>query len=166
MAIETLAVGVIAEKRKSESIWIDHTWSAFAVVPDFPEAARMTLIDRNGDGERYYIGASTVTLASAETANYRDNLTSGAAKLWVVMREQPEDGSLDLVAVTADPSEGEGFTESGSNIVDTVPMAPEIAAFVAAFVDEHHVEREFFKRKRDRLDPEKLGRRRPGQGMG
>jgi hypothetical protein len=30
---------------------------------------------------------------------------------------------------------------------------------VEAFVAEHHVEREFFKRKRDRANPESLGRR-------
>jgi Protein of unknown function (DUF3305) len=149
MAEETIAVGVIVEKRKSASPWIDHTWGAVAVMPGLPEAPRMTLIETLGDISRYYCGAARILLASVDTAHYRDNLMSGAPKLWVVMREEASDEGLTLVDVTADPTEGEAHTESGSNIVDTVPMIPEVAAFVASFVDEHHVEREFFKRKRD-----------------
>ncbi len=165
MAEEAIAVGVIVEKRKAASPWIDHTWGAVAVVPGLPEAPRMTLIEKTGDIERYYLGSSAVVLASVETANYRDNLIGGAPKLWVVMREEPEDASISLLTVTADPSEGEAHTEAGSNLVDTVPMVPDIAAFVAAFVDEHHIEREFYKRKRERVDPDQLGRR-PGGGGG
>ena len=36
-------------------------------------------------------------------------------------------------------------------------MPPSIREIVAAFVAEHHVERQFFKRKRDRADPEVAG---------
>jgi hypothetical protein len=44
-------------------------------------------------------------------------------------------------------------------------MPQPITELVAAFVGEHHVERQFFKRKRDRADPEALGRRaREDQG--
>jgi hypothetical protein len=52
------------------------------------------------------------------------------------------------------------MTEAGNNIVEPVPMPEPIRETVAAFVAEHHVEREFFKRKRDRPDPESLARRR------
>jgi hypothetical protein len=162
MAEESLTVGVIVEKRKAASPWIDHTWSPVAVLPGLPEAALMTLIETLPEGERYYLGAARITLASVDTANYRDNLMSGAPKIWVAMREDNLDAALTLVAVTADPAEGEAHTETGTNIVDTVPMVPEIAHFVAQFVDVHHVEREFFKRKRDRPDPDRLGRRRIG----
>ena len=165
MAEEVITVGVIVEKRKAASPWIDHTWGAVAVMPGLPEAPRMTEIETIGDTTRYYLGASNVVLASVDTAQYRDNLMSGAPKLWVVMREEEPDGGLSLVTVTADPTEGEGNTEAGSNLVDTVPMVPDIAAFVAAFVDEHHVEREFYKRKRDRAG-DGSGRRRRFDGEG
>lgn len=164
LAEETVAVGVIVEKRKALNPWIDHTWVAVAVVPGMPEAAPLTPIDRSGEVETFYLGAALLVFTSSETANYRDNLVSGDPKLWVVMRIEDEEGIPSLLTVTADPSEGEAHTEAGSNLVDVVPMAPEIAAFLAAFVDEHHVEHEFFKRKRDRADPERFGRRRPGEG--
>jgi hypothetical protein len=37
-------------------------------------------------------------------------------------------------------------------VIGTVPMPPDIASWIAAFVDEFHVERVFYKRKRDRAD--------------
>jgi hypothetical protein len=66
------------------------------------------------------------------------------------------------VTVTADPAEGEGYTESAANLVEQVPMPQSIQDIVAAFVGEHHVERQFFKRKRDRQDTESLARRAYG----
>ncbi len=53
------------------------------------------------------------------------------------------------LAVTADPSEGEAFTEAGNDLVETVPMPGDIRDTLEAFVAEHHVERAFFKRQRD-----------------
>ena len=53
------------------------------------------------------------------------------------------------------------MTEAGSNIVEPVPMPDVVRDTVAAFVAEHHVEEVFVKRKRDRADPESLGRRPP-----
>jgi hypothetical protein len=55
--------------------------------------------------------------------------------------------------VTADPAEGEAFTDAGSNLVETVPMPPDVLAAVAGFVAEHHVERPFVKRRRQPTEP-------------
>ncbi len=99
----------------------------------------------------------TSTVASVSATG----LVHGAAAGTVVIRAESE-GKRDsaVVTVTADPSEGEAFTESTANLVEQVPMPASIQEIVAAFVAEHHVEREFFKRKRDRADPESLARRR------
>ena len=56
------------------------------------------------------------------------------------------------MAVTADPAEGEASTEAGNNLVETVPMPDSIAEALEAFIAEHHVERPFFKRQRDRSE--------------
>jgi len=64
-------------------------------------------------------------------------------------------------AVTADPAEGESLSEPATDLVEQVPMPEAIQQLVAAFIAEHHVERTFTKRKRDRADPEALGRRTP-----
>jgi hypothetical protein len=106
------------------------------------------------------VGGVDIALHAADTASYRDNLATGSPSLWVVLRPKDSSPSYELFAVTADPSEGEAMTEAGSNIVEPVPMPEPIREIVAAFVAEHHVERQFFKRKRDRADPEALARRR------
>ena len=54
------------------------------------------------------------------------------------------------MTVTADPAEGEASTEAGDNLVETVPMPDGIIEALEAFIAEHHVERPFYKRQRDR----------------
>jgi hypothetical protein len=79
----------------------------------------------------------------------------------VALRPTGVEPPYDLIAVTADPGEGEAFTQNGDHLVDAVPMPESIQATIAAFVAEHHVETPFYKRKRDRADPEALARRAP-----
>jgi len=69
------------------------------------------------------------------------------------------DWPYELANVTADPAEGEAATEAGANLVETVAMPDVVREVVESFVAEHHVEREFVKRKRDRANPEALARR-------
>ena len=45
-------------------------------------------------------------------------------------------------------------------------MPPPIQELLTAFVAEHHVERPFFKRKRDRANPEAMARRSRAAGDG
>ena len=55
--------------------------------------------------------------------------------------------------MTADPAEGEAFTDAGSNVVEAVPMPPEVARSIGRFIAEHHVERPFVKRRRQPATP-------------
>ena len=154
-----ITLGVIIEKRKSASIWIDHTWSVLGFVAGMPDTKPMTLLEKTEEGERFYLGASRLMLHSSETTFYRDNLIAGSPKLWVVLRPDETDGSVALMTITADPAEGEGATQAGNDLVEVLPMPPDVAAEVARFVDAHHVEREHFKRKRDRANPDALAHR-------
>ena len=166
MAEEILPVGVIVDKKKSASPWIDHLWVPSAVVTGLPDAAPMTLVAKSGADESYFAGAANLVFASGDTGQYLENLVTGTPLIWIAVRAEEHDSYVTVVSVTADPSEGESLTDSGSNIVQPVPMPPDIAARLAAFVDQHHVEREFFKRKHDRTDPEALGYRRPNRRHG
>ena len=68
-----------------------------------------------------------------------------------------------ISAVTADPAEGESFTEAATNLVEPVPMPEIIRDAVDRFVAGHHVEREeFVKRTRRPANPEALARRAQG----
>ena len=154
-----IAVGVLAERCKAASPWIDHVWRPSAVLVGVPDAAPWTQVSRDEETATFYAGAADIALFRTETTNYRDNLGCGEPKLWVVLRPTGLEPAHELLTVTADPAEGEAFTETGSDLVEAVPMPQAIQDAVAAFVTEHHVERPFFKRKRERADPEALGQR-------
>ena len=156
-----ISVGVVVERRKAESPWIDFTWRPVTALPGAPVVAPWTQLSTDGDMVAFYAGAAEVALYRTETAHYRDNLASGSPSLWVALRPTDAEPPFDLVAVTADPAEGEGFTQNGDHLVEPVPMPEPVRAIVEAFVAEHHVEQPFVKRKRDRANPEALARRGP-----
>jgi hypothetical protein len=159
--LHRISVGVVVERRKAKSPWIDFTWQPVSVLAGQPDAAAWTVLTEEGDATLFYAGAAEIQLFRTETTNYRDNLASGAPSLWVVLRPTDVEPPYEIVAVTADPAEGEAFTEAGNDLVERVPMPDPIRDALDAFVAQHHVERQFFKRKRDRADPEALARRGP-----
>jgi Protein of unknown function (DUF3305) len=162
MPLVRLPVGVVVERRNAKSPWVDHVWRAVAALPGVPDVAPWSVLESGAAATAIYAGAAEVGLYRSETAMYRDNLASGAPALWVVLRPTEIDPPYDIVTVTADPSEGEGYTAAGCDLVEPVPMPESVREAVAAFVAEHHVEETFFRRKRERADPDALARRAPG----
>jgi hypothetical protein len=147
--IPSFRVGVVAERRPSASPWADHSWRIVAIVPEAAGTADGATLGTTGDAALIYAGSADVEFHRVETGNYRDNLRSGRAGLWVTLATEPTGDAVRLLSVTADPAEGEAMTEAGDLIVEVVPMPPEIAERLASFVEAHHVERVFQKRKRD-----------------
>jgi hypothetical protein len=149
-ATEHVTVGVVLERRKAVSVWIDHLWVPVAVLPGAPELPPWTPLGTTDTGERFFAGAFDMGLFRTDTPTYRDNLASGDPRIWVAARPTGAEPPLQIVGVTADPAEGESYTEAGDDIVEHVPMAPELVALLQDFVALHHVERVFVKRRRRR----------------
>jgi len=160
-ALARIPVGVVIERRKAASPWIDMVWRPIGVLGGTPEAAPWTMLEADDDRASFYAGAAEVALYRTETGHYRDNLNSARPSLWVSLRPTGVEPPFEIVAVTADPAEGESFTQAGDDLVEAVPMPPAVRTIVEAFVAEHHVERPFVKRKRERADPQALARRVP-----
>ena len=154
-----ISVGVVVERRKAESPWIDFVWRGIGVLPDGPEMAPWTVIREQEGTTLFYAGSATVDFYRSETARYRDNLASGAPGVWIVLTPSEGAWPFAVSAVTADPAEGEAFTEAGANLVEAVPMPDALHQAIENFIAEHHVETEFVKRERRRADPEALARR-------
>ena len=152
----TIPVGVVVERRKSMSRWADFVWRPVAVLPGVPDAAPWTALDGDADRGNFYAGAAAIALHRSDTSGYRDNLAHGAPLLWVVLRPTGGEPPYEIAAVTADPGEGEAFTESATDVVETVPMPEPVRATLAEFVAHHHVEHPFVKRRRDRPNPEAM----------
>jgi hypothetical protein len=161
-ALMRISVGVVVERRKAQSPWIDFTWKPVTVLVGQPEASAWTMLSDEGEVATFYAGMAEIELHRTETTNYRDNLASGG-RLWVSLRPTGIDPPYEVFGVTADPAEGEAWTETGADLVDVVAMPEPVRATIEAFVAEHHVDRPFYKRKRDRANPEALGRRPPSR---
>lgn len=158
---QSIAVGVVVERSKGASPWSDFLWRPLSVLTGAPATPAWTKLSDDGERATFFAGVADIELYRTETANYRGNLMNEAPLLWVVLRPSEAEMPYDLLMVTADPAEGEAMTEAGNDLVETVPMPEAIRQAVADFIAEHHVERTFVKRKRDRANPEALGRRAP-----
>jgi hypothetical protein len=161
-ALATIVVGVVVERRKARSPWLDFLWRPVSVLVGTPSAVPWTRIGEEGNATIFYAGEVAIELHRTETANYRQNLASGTPLLWVVLRPRLADSAgaaFDILTVTADPSEGEALTDAGNDLVATVPMPVSIIETIEGFIAEHHVERPFQKRQRDRGEPQIPGDR-------
>lgn len=143
-----IQVGVVIERRPGVTSWQAEVWRPVAVLAGAADVAAWSPLGTVDGGERFFLGHAQVWFHRADTPTYRDNLATGSPRMWVRLRL--EDGRPRLIGVTADPAEGEAFTEAGNDLVDHVLMPGEVAAALARFVETHHVERVFLKRRRDR----------------
>ena len=84
--------------------------------------------------------------------------------LWVVLSPTEGEWPYALAAVTADPAEGEAFTEAGANLVETVAMPDAIREAVEALSPNTMSSGVRQAQARSRADPEALARRRPEGG--
>ena len=148
-------VGVVVRRRSVDNPWVDQFWSPVMILEDVPATPPWTALSAEADAITYYAGSASIDLYNPDTANYRDNLANGEPLIWVALRRRDGAAELELTKVTADPTEGEALFESGCEVIGTVPMPPEVAAWIAAFVDRFHVEHVFHKRKRDRARGER-----------
>lgn len=159
MIRETIEIGVIVERRRLNNPWADHAWMPTAVLAGSPAAAPWTVLDETPDVTRFFAGSFLLEIFETDTGEYRDNILSGRPSLWVALGSSDDPPGVAIRAVTANPAEGEALTEPGTDIIEAVAMPPAIQARLTAFVEAHHVERPFVKRKRDRADPEALAAR-------
>jgi hypothetical protein len=160
-ALVRIPVGVVVERHTAKSPWLDFLWKPVAVLPGIPSADPWTPINTEADVTTFYAGQAVIELHRTETANYRDNLASGAPLLWVVLRATTTAAGFELLAVIADPAEGEALTGAGTDLVESLPMPASIRASLEAFVVEHHVEQTHYRRQIDRTG---LTARRAGGG--
>jgi hypothetical protein len=151
-------VGVVIERRRSASPWIDFAWTPVAVLPGRQEAQPWTVLSDEDGTTRFYAGATTVTLYRTESGHYRDNLLAAAPSLWAALRPTGGEPPYELVAATVDPAEGESFTQAGQDLVAAVPLPQAIRDLVGAFVDAHPPRALSYKRRRDGAGAPRMGK--------
>ena len=175
---ESMPLGVVVERRRIDHPWKDFAWRPVAVIPGAPAldpAAEWTVLREGEDWIQYHCGTLPLELFRRETEGYKVNLTQEPPQIFVLLRseEEPESRHEFLpFLVTASPYEAQDYLDSGEEIVEAVVMPPDLIAFVQAFVDEHHVDEVFHKRRRQKARsgddafsrPAPVSRPRAGRG--
>lgn len=160
MGQERLRMSVLALRRPPVTRWGAGELRPLEVLTRAPALAPPARIGVADGVETWYLGTAEMVFWAGDTGHHRDNLVSGRPSIWVALRGQAPE-TAEIVCITADPYEGEGYATDPAVIVEAVPMPPEVQRRLAAFVAAHHVEIPFRKRQRSPHDPEALHRRAP-----
>src|SRR5882757_8316521 len=85
-ALARIPIGVVVERRRATSPWIDFTWQPVVVLPGCPDAAPWTVLSSDAEIATFYAGSTEIALYRTESDNYRDNLAGGVPLLWIALR--------------------------------------------------------------------------------
>jgi hypothetical protein len=150
-----MPVSVVVERRAANSPWIDHVWRPIGVLPVAANDHGRLLAEGEGFAQ-FHGGTLDIELFRGETEGYLNNLSQVSPVVYVVLRknedaQNPEEGlEYEPFLATVCPYEAMGYSEGNDDVVEGVPMPPEVMAWVQAFVQRHHVDTPFVKRKNKR----------------
>lgn len=151
-----MPLGVVLERRPIDHPWADWSWRAVAVIPGAGPVETPRELINDASHARFHVATLALGLHRKETEGYRVNLSQPRPTIFVGLRPgSGDDEAPEPFVVTVCPYEAEDYEIGGEERVDAVPMPPEVAALVGHFVDRHHVEEPFVKRKRQPHNPRK-----------
>lgn len=155
----TMDLGVVIERRAIDHPWARWRWRPVAVIPGARPVESWQELERDDHAVRWHAATLPLLLHRKETQAYLENLHGEAPSIYVVLREDPgapNDRRHRPFLVTASPFEAQDYLDPGEDMVERVPMPAAVIGWVQAFVDRHHVEEPFKKRKRQRHDPDEV----------
>ncbi len=162
---EEMRVGVVVEREQLQGPWAGKRWRVVAIEPARGAPEPWTLLAEGEGWQRFHAGTLRLELFRSDTAAYRDNLAAPRPTLWVTLRPGSGPHGVELHGASVDPAEVEASSDAGDDLIEAAPLPQAVAVWMAAFVARHHVERAFWKRSRDRADPEALAHQ-PGRAPG
>lgn len=154
---ESMELGVVVERQTLENPWEEFSWLPAAVLAPAPaDAGAWRVLSDTGGVTTFHAGNHVLDLYRADTEAYVENLNSAHPAVYVVLAEDDSDDGMPwcVQAITASPYEAQDVCDSGEEIVERVVMPDIVLSWITDFVDRHHVEKKFVKRKRDKLNIE------------
>jgi hypothetical protein len=146
-----MPVSVVVERRATGNQWDDHLWRPIGALPRADLEPGQLLAEGEGWAQ-YYGGVLDIELFRGETDGYRTNLTQDQPLVYVVLRRNEDAGTLEFepFMATVCPYEAMSYGEGNDDVVEGVPMPPDVMKWLQEFVTLHHVDRPFIKRKNKR----------------
>lgn len=148
----TINTGIVIRRQRGVTRWAHWIWRPVAVIPG-ASSAEWQVLRQTETYTDYHAATLPLTLYRTDTEAYRIAIMNDPPSVYVVLRDNEEEGAIhDVVPwlVTASPYEAQDYLDSGEEIVEPVVMPDSLIAMIRDFIDTHHVEVPFIKRKRDR----------------
>jgi hypothetical protein len=144
-----IPVGVVVRRMPGATRWRKWAWQAVALLPGAGRGGWREL-RRDGDTVEYHAATADLQLHRTETEAYLVSLNGKPPSIYVIMRHPDgvQEERPELVTVTASAYEAQDYADNGEDIVEPVPMPPGLEAWIADFVQRHHKDEVFVKRKR------------------
>jgi hypothetical protein len=154
----SIPLGIVIRKVPGVTRWVDHVWKAVAVLPG-AGPAHWKELRRDGDVIEFHAATVPLELFRTDTEAYLHGLSTKIPAIYVVMRESEGADPLDVVLATASPYEAQDYADTGEELVEKVPMPEGLVAWIRDYVEQHHEDEVFIKRRRDksRVDREENG---------
>lgn len=147
-----IPLGIVIRKSPGVTRWAAWSWRVVAVLPG-AGPAEWREMRRDGEAVEYHAATVPLELHRTQTEAYLQGISSRVPSVYVVMRpsSQPEraPAPYEVVLATASPFEAQDYADSSEDVVEKVPMPEGLTAWVRDFINAHHEEEEFRKRRRD-----------------
>ena len=153
----SIPVGVVLAREKIDHPWQEYVWRPIGVFLHAPEISDWRELRRDEKSVHYHAATLPLELHRKETAAYKLNLDTGEPAVYVVLRDDPGASSkwpVSVHMVTASPHDAQAYNESGLETIKQVPMPQPLVELVREFVEAHHLEAPFIKRKRQNYEIE------------
>ncbi|MGC1504464.1 MAG: DUF3305 domain-containing protein [Sulfitobacter sp.] len=144
-----MPLGIVIRRVPGVTRWASHVWKAVAVLPG-AGPAKWKELRRDGDAVEYHAATLPLELFRTDTEAYLHGLSAKMPAIYVVMRDTGGDHPLDLVLATASPYEAQDYADTGEELVEKVPMPEGLIAWIRDYVEQHHEDEVFIKRRRDK----------------
>ena len=144
-----MPLGVVIRRVPGVTKWAKHVWKAVAVLPG-AGAAHWIELRRDGGAVEFHASTLPLELFRTDTESYLHGLSAKEPAIYVVMRASENSDPLDVLLVTASPYEAQDYADTGEELVEKVPMPEGLVAWIRDYVEEHHEDEVFIKRRRDK----------------
>ncbi len=146
----SLPLGIVIRRTPSASRWVRYAWQAVAVLPGAAQAD-WQILREEGDAIEFHAATVPLELWHTDTEAYLTTLTARVPSIGVVMRATEEsEHPYEVLLATASAYEFQDYADSGEELLELVPMPEGLVALLRDFVEAHHEEEVFVKRRRDK----------------
>lgn len=145
----SMPLGIVIRRAPGVTRWAKHVWKAVAVLPGAGEADWKEL-RRENDTIEFHAATLPLELFRTDTEAYLHGLSAKIPSIYVVMRETEDARPLDVMLATASPYEAQDYADTGEELVEKVPMPDGLIAWIRDYIELHHEDEVFVKRRRNK----------------